>query len=109
MTAPYRRQVTVVRRTKGTPDAMGNDTWTEAAQVVPAVVGIVNGSEQDAGRDTAVKRVPVYLPAGTTVSHIDAVVIDGERWEIDGVPTSYEHALTGWRPGVEINCKRVTG
>lgn len=109
MTAPFARTVTLIRRTKGTPDSFGNDTWTEANVSVKAVVGIVNGGEQEQGRDTSTKTCPVYLPAGTAVAHIDAVLIDGERWEIQGTPTVYQHALTGWTPGVEINCRRVTG
>lgn len=109
MFAPHRTTVTLVRRTKAAPDAFGNDTWTEALTEVPAVLGIINGTEQVQGRNSGTERVPVYLEPGTDVSRVDAVIINGETWEITGVPTRYVHALTGWRPGVEINCQRVTG
>ena len=109
MFAGFDQAVTLIRRTKGTVDQLGNDTFTETPVALRAVVGVINGTEQEQGRDTATKRVPVYLPPGTEVSHLDAVEIDGERWEVEGVPTRYMHALTGWTPGVEINCRRVTG
>jgi hypothetical protein len=109
MSAGFTKTVTLVRRTKGPVDKFGNDTFVDSASPVVAVVGIINGGEQVQGRDTATMRVPLYLPPGTVVTHLDAVIMDGERWEIDGVPTRYQHALTGWTPGVEINCRRVTG
>lgn len=109
MFAGFTKTVTLVRRTKGPVDKFGNDTYIDSASPAVAVVGVINGTEQEQGRDTATKRVPLYLQPGTNVSHLDAVIIDGERWEIDGVPTRYMHALTGWTPGVEINCRRVTG
>lgn len=107
--APFTQTVTLVRRTKGEPDDLGNDTWTETEVDVQAVVGVINGSEQLQGRNTGTKRAPIYLAPGTDVERVDAVVIAGESWEIEGEPTRYMHALTGWRPGVEVNLIRVTG
>lgn len=107
--AAFTRPVTIVRRTKGAPDAFGNDTWTTVGAVVQAVVAPVSGSEQVQGRDTLTEQTTVYLAAGTDISHLDAVVIGGQSWEVDGAPVVYEHALTGWRPGIEVRLRRVTG
>jgi hypothetical protein len=51
----------------------------------------------------------VYLPAGTVVGAIDAVQVAGQTYEVDGSPNDWQHPLTGWRPGVEVRLKRVTG
>jgi hypothetical protein len=65
--------------------------------------------EQVQGRDTLVEHLSIYLSAGTAVTHLDAVDVDGQRWEVDGSPTVYLHALTGWKPGVEVGLRRVAG
>lgn len=109
MSAPFARQVSLVRRTKGRPDAFGNDTFTEAATPTTAVIGLRTGAEQIQGRDSLVERLSIFLSADTDVTHLDAVDIDGLRWEVDGSPTVYRHALTGWAPGVEIGLRRVAG
>lgn len=101
--------VTLVRRTKGTPDAFGNDTWTTATRPVKGVVAPNGGVEQIQGRDTLVTQPTVYLPAGTDVTHLDAVVIDGLTYEVDGEPINWVHPLTGWRPGVEVKLRRAIG
>jgi hypothetical protein len=106
MTAPFTQTVMLVRRTKGGQDSFGNDTFTEAASPVQAVVALRTGTEQSSGRESLSERLSVYLPAGTNLSYLDAVLVAGERWEVDGDPTAYTHALTGWTPGVEVGLVR---
>lgn len=109
MSAPFARQVSLVRRTKGRRDALGNDTFTEVSSPATAVVGLRTGGEQIQGRDTLVERLSIFLAADTDLTHLDAVDIDGLRWEVDGSPTVYRHALTGWAPGLEVGLRRVAG
>jgi endonuclease YncB( thermonuclease family) len=102
--------VTLIRRTKGVPDAFGNDTWTTAATPVQAVYAPGSSSENvGQGRDALTLQPTVYLPGGTDVRAVDAVVIDGDTFEVDGEPIDWRHALTGWNPGVEVRLRRVTG
>jgi hypothetical protein len=106
--APFTRPVTVVKRTRGLPDAFGNDTWTTSASVVRGVFAPGASVEQIQGQDTLVTQPIVYLPAGTDVTHLDAVVVDGVTYEVDGSPSDWTHALTGWRPGIEVRLRRAT-
>jgi hypothetical protein len=107
MTAPFTQTVTLVRRTKGgrtasattrspRPPARCRPSW----RCAPA-------PSSHPGRESLSERLSVYLPAGTALSYLDAVLVAGERWEVDGDPTAYTHALTGWTPGVEVGLRRV--
>jgi hypothetical protein len=109
VTAPFGRTVGLVRRTKGKPDALGNDTFSEVTTPATAVLGLRTGAEQVQGRDTLVEHLSIFLAADTVITALDAVDIDGQRWEVDGTPTAYLHALTGWKPGVEVGLRRVAG
>lgn len=107
--AAFARSVTLVRRAKATPDAFGNDTWTETTSQATAIYVPGGGSEQTQGRDSLIDQPAVYLPAGTDVRHIDAVVIGSDRFEVDGEPQIWTSPLTGWAPGVEVRLRRATG
>lgn len=106
MGAPYTVTVTLVTRTKGTPDAFGNDTWTESTSDVQGVRAPGGSVEQIQGMDTLTAQPTVYLPPGTDVGYLDAVVIAGHRYEVDGEPVHWRHPLTGWYPGVEVKLRR---
>jgi hypothetical protein len=103
------RPVTLVRRTKGAPDALGNDTWTTSASTVQGVYVPGTSVEQIQARDSLVVQASVLLPAGTDLRHLDSVVIDGTTFDVDGEPIDWEHPLTGWRPGVQVNLRRAEG
>lgn len=107
--APFTVPVTVVTRTKGAPDALGNDTWTEVGTVVKGVFAPGTSVEQIQGQDALVIQPTVYLSAGTDVSYLDAVIVAGERYDVDGSPNAYVHPLTGWTPGIEVRLRRATG
>jgi len=109
VTIPYPMTVTLVRRTKGTPDSLGNDTWTEGATPVAAIYAPGSSSEQVQGRDSVTTTATVYVPATTDVRAIDAVIVAGKRYEIDGDPTTWTSPLTGWTPGIEVRLRRNAG
>lgn len=99
--------VTLVHRTVGTPDVMGNDTWTETTSDAKGVFAPGASVEQVQGQDALVVQPIVYLPAGTDLTYLDAVVIDGDRYEVDGSPNAYRHPFTGWMPGIEVRLRRA--
>lgn len=99
----------LVRRTKGAPDALGNDTFTTAETTVPCVYAPGSAFEQVQGQDTMTETAIIYLDPSVEVSHIDAVIVDGRAWEVDGTPKLWRHALTGWMPGVEVMLRRAVG
>ena len=103
------RPVTLVRRQSNGLDALGNDTWAETPVVVQGVYAPGGSTETMQGRDSVTTTGIVYLPAGTPVDALAAVDIDGERFEVDGEPTVWRHALTGWTPGVEVRLRKARG
>jgi hypothetical protein len=101
--------VTLVRRTKGAPDALGNDTWTTSASTVQGVYVPGTSTEQIQAKDTLVVQASVLLPAGTSLRYVDSVVIGGVTFDVDGEPIDWTHPMTGWRPGVQVNLRRAEG
>lgn len=110
MTYPYGTVVTLVKRTKGPPDSFGNDTWvTTTVDVIAQAFDPGISSEQVQGQDVLTTQPKVFLPPGTDVSYLDAVIINGEQSEVDGSPSQPISPFTGWQPGVIVKLKRVTG
>lgn len=118
MTYPYGTPVTLVKRVKvvdangkPVPDSFGNDQWTTTQTTVTAqafVPGI--STEQVQGQDMLTVQPTVYLPPGTDVSFLDAVIgPDGVQYEIDGSPNSPVSPFTAWQPGIIVKLRNVTG
>lgn len=109
MTFPFGRSVSLVRRSKSGTDAYGNDAFTTTSTVVRGAFAPGGSTEQVQGQNVLITQPTLYLPAGTDVSSVDAVDIDGDRFEVDGSPNDWTSPFTGWSPGVEVRLKRVTG
>jgi hypothetical protein len=109
VTFPFGRDVSLVRRTKSGTDAYGNDAFTTTTTVVKGAFAPGGSTEQVQGQDVLITQPTVYLPAGTDVSAVDAIDIDGDRFEVDGTPNHWMNPFTGWQPGVEVRLRRVTG
>lgn len=109
MLAQFTRAVTLVKRTKGAPDDFGNDTFTEVGTVVRAAYAPGTSVEQLLNRDSVLDQPSIFVDPGADVSAVDAVYIDGRRYDVDGTPVAWEHPITGWHPGIEIKLRRATG
>lgn len=111
MTYPYGTPTTIVRRVKSsTPDAFGNDVFTEVREDVTAqAFSSGTSTEQTQGRDTIIARPRVSYPPGTDLSGLDAVIVDGVQYEVEGRPRAPMSPFTGWQPGVVVNLKGETG
>jgi hypothetical protein len=107
--APVPITVTLVRRIKGAPDALGNDTFTTSAGTARGVFAPGASVEQIQGQDTVTSQPIVYLEATADVRAIDAVVIAGITYEVDGVPNVWTSPWTGWSPGIEVRLRTVSG
>jgi long-subunit fatty acid transport protein len=96
-------------RTKGAPDAYGNDTWTTTSSTVRGAFNPGTSSELVQGQDLLTVQPSVYLPTGTAVTAVDAVQVGGQVYEVDGSPNDWANPFTGHAFGVEVRLKRVTG
>lgn len=101
--------ITLVKRTKGAPDAFGNDTWTTTETTVKGACNPGASVELVQGQDLLTVQPSVYLPADVDVSAVDAVTVAGLTYEVDGSPNLWVNPYTGWRAGLEVKLRRVTG
>jgi hypothetical protein len=106
----YGEPVTLLRRVLDpTPDVDGNDVYHDVPTVVTGAFDPAIGFERIGGMDQVSTQPQVLLPAGTVVGSVDAVMVRGMRYEVDGVANVWNSPFTGWTAGVVVPLKRVTG
>jgi hypothetical protein len=102
--------VTVLRRVKrvddqGTPvrDSRGNAIYDDVSVDVPncSVQPGTSLESDDQGRDAVSTYLTIYAPPDFPDSAINAVLLDGVRWEVSGQPQRWAHPRLGH---VVINC-----
>jgi hypothetical protein len=62
-----------------------------------------------AGRDAVLTKPTVYAPSGSDVTALDRLIVRGRTWQVDGDPSDYRSPFSGWRPGMVIHLKAVSG
>ncbi len=67
------------------------------------------GESSPVGRSQAEERLTVLLPDSADVNHLDRLIIRGREYQVDGIPFQFEHPMTGWRPGVQLEAVRSLG
>jgi hypothetical protein len=110
LTALLNRPLTIVRRSPGdTTDEFGNrvpvETFVEAVgelQQQQRAEPVAEGEMSDA-------RWILFLPAGTTIGTGDAVICDGERFELVGEPWPARNPRTRLKSHVEATLRRTSG
>lgn len=109
--APY----TVLRApfAPGTRDAHGNDVDTWGAPVAVAVhawaAPAADTLPGDDNRDSVIRDLDLYAPAGTVGAPRDRWTVNGTVYEQVGHVEDYTHGPWQWAAGVRINLKRVEG
>jgi len=112
--APYPHGLTVeIWRAEAGTDEYGNATAGSFAKLV-AVPGCAVAPRKELelvtnGRTGVILGWTVYAPHGTDVKAHDQVRILDEQYEVEGEPGVWDSPFTGWKPGVEINIRKVTG
>lgn len=110
MTQPGPTPVTLVSRTVTGRDADGNDIYSETQTPSTAVFAPGGSVETVDGRDTVVTQPALYsVPVGTDLTAVDAVIVNGDRYEIAGDPEDFASPYTTWRPGLVVKLRKVTG
>lgn len=106
---PFTVPITLVKRSKGAPDARGNDTWTEVGTVTRGMFAPGTSVEQVQGRDSLTVQPTVYLGPGADVTYLDEVIVAGDRYLVDGSPNTWTNPFTGRTVGVEVRLRRAVG
>ena len=102
--------VALVRRVRSGRDAYGDDVFTEDTATLTNVPAWPTSSrENDQGAATVYDLVTVFLPPDTDVTSIDAVLVFGGRYEIQGRPERFVSPFDGFNPGLPVSLERVTG
>lgn len=116
MSYPFGESVQILDGAVTSRDTYGNDVRTFPVKatytnvpVAPADANGAGGNEYTDGRDTVVIGLSVYLPDGAAVAPADRAVVRGETWEVIGDPQAWQSPFTGWRPGIPVALRRVTG
>lgn len=74
-----------------------------------------SSTENQQGRDTTVTTMTVLAPADSDLLNTDLVYLPGDdtaksaRWQVNGDPWRIHSPFTGWRPGDQVELKRVAG
>jgi Phage head-tail joining protein len=107
---PFGQTVTVLRRVLAEPDEFGNDTYTDVAASVSGVVVQPAGStETTQFTDQVSTEITVFLPYGTDVGPMDALIINGQRYEIQGIPQQWRSPFSGHTSPLQVRASLVTG
>jgi hypothetical protein len=107
----YGQTVTLIRRiVSGTDPEYGNDLYSETREdVALCVIAPANSSETFSFTEQTDDTVMVYLPTGTDVSYLDAVLINGDKYEVMGNAQSFISPFSGHNSPVQVRVNRVTG
>lgn len=109
MTFAAAMPVTLITRTVSGQDAYGNDTFTETQTTINAAFAPGTSLELVQGQDLVTIQPTLYLPPDVDPNPIDAVLVDGQRYDVDGDTDVWMSPFTGWHPGNVVKLKRVTG
>jgi len=111
---PYGDELTITHREPTGQDGDGNDTFTTTTTTVvggfaPSISRAVRSHEMLGGRDTVITETLAFFPPGTVVDSNDAVTVRGETYEVTGDAQDWRNPFTGWRAGVVVVLRKVTG
>ena len=107
MDFPYGITVTL-RSTVTATDDYGNETTvvTESAWGPCAVAPRTSSESTDPHSPALIVGQTVYGPE-VSIDSDDVLVIDGEEWQVEGMPGVWRSPFTGWAPGIEVPIKKA--
>lgn len=107
---PYAQTVTLLRRVLTGTDELGNDTYSDVPyQVAGCVVQPAGSNEQTQFTEQVSTDVTVFMPYGTDVRVLDALLINGTKYEIQGIPQQWRSPFSGHTSPLQLRASLVTG
>lgn len=104
------RSVTIVNRSGGAgTDEYGNAVPDESLVETVGELQQQQRAEPVAEGELSDTRWLLVLPAGTLIGTGDAVIVDGETFEVVGAPWPVRNARTGDEHHVEATVRRTAG
>lgn len=106
----YGQTVTVERRTVSGTDSYGNNVYSFVKEDVDlCVVQPSASSEQLQFADQLTTGITVFFPPNTDLSYIDAIIVDGDVYEVQGTPNEWVSPFSGHVGPVQVQATKVTG
>lgn len=112
---PHGDTVTIVRPGPPTQDEYGNDKPGFPVEIpVPGCAiaprgGAGSSTELTDARDTVITGLTLYAPFGTDILATDRIRVDGQLYEVEGLPGSFRSPFTGSAGPVVAALELVTG
>jgi hypothetical protein len=103
--------MTLVKRVlTDTQDAYGNDVYTEQnIQVANCVFQPGGSSENLVFADQTNTNDSVFLPFGTDVTYLDAIIYHGVKYEVTGVPNQWTSPFSGRVSPIRVEVNKISG
>jgi hypothetical protein len=103
--------VTLVNRVpSGTTDDYGNDVYNEVStDVSDCSVQPASSRENLAFEDQLTSGIVVFLPFGTDVSYIDAIIWNGDKYEVTGAPNMWTSPFSGHTAPIRVDATLIKG
>lgn len=107
---PHGQYVTLRHRVVAGQDSYNNDTYAfTEVNVGPCSVQQTTSREAVNFADQVATSVLVFMPYGTNVSFLDAVIIDGVEYEVIGDPDNWISPFSGHTAPVRVSGQLVKG
>lgn len=107
---PYSQTITVLNRVLTGRDELGNDTYSDVPVQVPGcVVQPAGSNEQTQWTDQVSTDITVFIPYGTDVGPLDALIVNGVKYEIQGIPQQWRSPFSGHTSPLQLRASMVTG
>lgn len=110
-TFPYSVSVTLLQRVLNGQDEFGNDAYEDnPIEVDGCVVQPSGSSEIVQWTDQVSSDIVVFFPYGTAVSSLDAILYNGIKYEIQGIPQNWQPSpFSGNTSPIQARASMVTG
>ena len=107
---PYGTTLTMIRRVLSGTDDYGNDAYSDVSvSVGDCVINPVSSNETTNFTDQVNTTITVFVPFGTDVSFLEAFVINGEKYEVQGDPETFVSPFSGHVSPIQIRAIKTTG
>jgi Phage head-tail joining protein len=108
---PYGQTVTLLHRTVTGQDEFGNDVYESTPETVGNVAVQPGSHTERVGSftDQATTSLQIFLPNGTDITYLDAIVWNGDTYEVTGEPALHVSPFSGHAGPIRVTATIVKG
>jgi len=107
---PYSQTITLIQRVRTGHDEYGNDVYTDNQIPLPyCVVQPSSSSEVVQWTEQVSTDITVFVPYGTVITPLDALLINGVTYEVQGEPQDWRSPFSGNTSPTQVRAAVVSG